>query len=455
MVFAERQWERLLTGIADHQFIPIVGPELLVRDEGEQRIKLYQYLAQELVNQLNLDKATSSQSFTLDEVVREYLRKPDHDLEELYFSVREIMDRCCWPSPEPLKKLSKINHFDVYLSITFDSMLEQSLNEIRFKGVKQTRSLAYSKTSSVIDLPSEYRPSYDAADKFPSTPAVYHLFGKVNHLRDFALREEDILQFCTRLQSRDLRPQNLFDLLRKRRLLFIGCSFPGWLTRFFLAVMKGDHLFMDGVRGLVADSMSVQDIGLVYFLERQRTSIYTNGDGEKFLNELSERWRQRFGDKPQKPPATLFEAESIFLSYAREDQTVAYSIRDTLKADGLDVWLDETKLEPGDDFREVILRNIERCSYFLPVISHNANIVERRFFHFEWDKAVDEARFRAKDYPFIQPIVIDDTPPDSPHIPRAFRERHWQRMEAGRLPTEFVDRMRQLIRDLRREKMAR
>jgi hypothetical protein len=126
-------------------------------------------------------------------------------------------------------------------------------------------------------------------------------------------------------------------------------------------------------------------------------------------------------------------------------------ISDSLEAAGLDVWFDRRILEPGDDFRDKILRNIERCSVFLPVISRNTAISGRRFFFLEWNKAVDEAQFRPKDFPFIQPVSIDDTPADASHIPGVFRERHWQRLDGPRLPVEFIERLRQRIRDLRRQ----
>lgn len=91
---------------------------------------------------------------------------------------------------------------------------------------------------------------------------------------------------------------------------------------------------------------------------------------------------------------------------------------------GVDVWFDQSALESGDDYRLKIEKNIENCSYFVPLISRNTATVSRRFFFKEWNKAIAESAAYPIEYPFIQPILLDDTPLDSPGIPREFRDRH-------------------------------
>jgi hypothetical protein len=195
------------------------------------------------------------------------------------------------------------------------------------------------------------------------------------------------------------------------------------------------------------------------FLERRKTNVYTEGSAVEFIDQLHRRWKERYGQapapesRPQAPAVELpaFKADSIFISYASEDRAVAQNVRAVLEAAGLDVWFDQRALEPGDDYREKIFTHIERCSFFLPLISRNTVSEDRRFFRLEWRKALDEAGFRPEDYPFIQPIVVDDTPPDAPNIPREFKSRHWNRLEAGRLSEEFIQVTRERIRQRRRE----
>ncbi len=454
MAFSDRLWRQLIDDIEDRLVVPVIGPELLVVNAGGEDALLSDYLARELAANLELSQPLPP-ARSLNELVSEFLRRPGSDPEDLYRGVRQILRHHCCLTPEPLKKLAAISHFDVYISTTFDCLLEQALNEQRFGGAARTRSLAYSRKRNPDDLPAEYlERSHDGAD-----PLVYYLFGKLGPRDDYALMEDDILHFCHRLQSRDHQPSNLFDLLQNKNILALGCGFPGWLTRFFLAAAKGDKYITDGARGVVADHASAQDPGLVLFLERRKTAVYEAGDAVAFVDSLHRQWMERFGTPSpaasrEAAPADLpeFKPDSVFLSYASEDRAAAQIIRDALEQAGVNVWFDQRRLESGDVFEEKILRNIERCSVFIPVISRHVTISGRRFFFEEWDKAARESRRWPDDDPYIQPIVIDDTPVDAEHIRREFRERHWQRMEDGRLPDDFVVRVKQRVRQLRRER---
>ncbi len=59
---------------------------------------------------------------------------------------------------------------------------------------------------------------------------------------------------------------------------------------------------------------------------------------------------------------------SVFLSYAREDQDLAYDLRNALTADGIDCWLDETRLRPGDSLGDEIEAAIREREGFLVLI---------------------------------------------------------------------------------------
>jgi hypothetical protein len=455
----------MLTEIEDRQVLPIIGPEVISVPGDGQAVPLNRYMAGELARRLDISGGNGNGN-GVDTVVARYLEQPDADRDEVFFAVRQILTSQQWAAPEPLKKLAAIDKFDVFVSISYDSLLEKALDEVRFRASPRTRSLAYTLFSEPADLPAEYKPAYAANEAPPAEPMVYHICGKLNPSRDYAIWEEDFLRFGHRLQSRDFRPQNLFDLMRTRSLLMLGCGFPGWLARFFLAAAKGDALFSEGARGLVADSTCVSDPSLVLFLERRRTTVFSES-ATTFVDELHRRWMEAHlvvspppavggaaaapAPAPAAPePLPALEQDAIFISYASEDREQAILIRDALKNAGLDVWFDQRSLEPGDEFRDKIFANIEQCSFFLPVISRHTAAVGRRFFFLEWNKAADEVQFRSRDVPFIVPVVIDDTPPDAPHLPAPFRDRHWQRLEGPALPDTFLSVLRARIRDLRR-----
>jgi hypothetical protein len=453
MAFTEQQWRRLLNEIEDRRVLPVIGPELLMVETAAGVVPLYRDIATQLVEALGVDDTRLSDACSLDDVLGEYFRQPGADPADVHFALKDILSCNRWPTPEPLRQLAEITPLDVFLTVTFDSLLEDALNRVRFGGDQRTLSFSYWRTRKPDDLPAGYQ--IDAAGgPGPRDPAIYHLFGKFSPSKDYGLREEDILQVCCRVQSRDLRPDNLFDLMKNRSLLVLGCAFPGWLARFFYAAAKGDNFFNEAAGGVVADSTSARDASLVAFFERRRTAVDRQGDSVAMVAELHRRWTARRPASPavEQAPAIPIKPDFVFISYASEDRTYAQLVRDSLASAGLDVWFDQRSLEAGDKFQDAILQGIKSCSFFLPIISSSTDTMERRFFRREWAEAVDEAKCRADDCPFILPVSVDHGSPDARRVPSEFKERHWTRLEGGRLPGDFVELMRARIRDLRRER---
>jgi hypothetical protein len=379
------------------------------------------------LDRLRLDEDQLPEKYSLFDVTRLFLQNPASDADDLNYELRDILANNKLPVPEPLRKLAAITHLNLFVSTTFDTYLEQALNEARGG---RTATAAYSEKAQVEDIPADY------IDR--NTPTVFQIFGRISASGDYAMTEEKLLEFTHRLQSRDFRPQNLFDALRCKNLLMIGCSLPGWLARFFLRASKGDQLWTSGAKGVIADQNSGKDRELVMFLERRKTVVYAQGDGIEFVNELHSRWMESFGQpasgSPSQQPVQgnaepAFQPDSVFLSYASEDRPIALRVKEAFDSAGVDVWFDQRALESGDDYRTKIEKNIESCSYFVPLVSKYTATEDRRFFRLEWHKAVDEAKFRPPEFPFIQPIVIDETPVDAPGIPREFSARHCRRLD--------------------------
>lgn len=443
--FSEREWRNLLTDIHEGQAVPFVGPELSALSEVEGNPTLYEFAAHELVKSFQLDESWLPSGYSLLQATSLFLQTPGNSVEDLHYEARAILTKTAWKTPAPIRKLAEIDGFTLYVSTTVDSLLEQAINETRFGGAQQTRVVAYSEKSIVEDLPLENsaRPSL----------SVFQLFGRLNAVGDYAITEEKVLEFSHRLQSRDMRPQNLFDILRSRTLLILGCGFPGWLARFLMRASKGDQLLTLGARGVIADRTSRNDIEFVRFLQRRHTRIYEAGDAAHFVDELHFRWKQRYGQQPfslqarEEPQEESYRSESVFLSYAHEDLEAAKKIAAALDAAGADVWFDKLKLETGDRFRQVIAKNIESCSCFVPLISRHSASREKGFFRREWKKAIDELEEWRDDYPFVQPISIDDTPLTHPGIPVEFQERHARRLSD--LP-QFIEEAKRRIRQRRR-----
>ncbi len=464
------KWSNLLEAIEFRRVVPIVGPELSVLDVGGGRTTLYDVVARELIRELDWSNEPPEPGSSLDRVVREYLRDPDSETRRLYFSVHKIVNKTAWPTPEPLRQLASIAHFDVFVTISFDTLLEQAVNEVRFKGVDNTLTRVYSigrPLSDDDDLPLAYKAEYKEGDAVPESPAVYHLFGKAGPVEnDYTLREEDLLHFCQRLQAKDRRPPNLFDLLNGRDLLLLGAGFPGWLTRFVLATAKQGLMFSGFPRplkaGILADRLSPSDEQLVLFLERNEAVLYPE-DAVSFVDELYRQWKAKFPDGARSgkhaavavaPDTAEVRENRIFISYAREDQTFAETIRNALTSKNLKVWIDRDQLRYGSEFRPEIAEAIRQCSVFVPVLSRNALSQSHRFLFREWNEARDRAKEWVPGSRFIQPVIVDDTRPDDLAAWPEFREVDLARLENGRVPDRFVANMIDTIRSRRSKAVA-
>lgn len=431
MNLEERHWDRLLEDIEGGQVIPLIGPELLQVVRDGHAITLHHHLASRLIERLELDPVNLPAGCGFDQVVIEFLaQQPGHpagyEREDIYYQIRKLMEHPAWPTPPALRQLAEIRHFDLFASTTFDLLMEQAIDEVRLAGQPRCRSYSYCRREKPVDLPDDFRPQ--------DAPTVFHFFGTLNPMNDFAVTDEDILQYAHRLQSRDFRPQNLFDQMRDKRLLTLGCSFPGWLTRFFLVAAKGDDLFRVGAPGVLADVLSNQDRGLVGFLERKRTSVYAQGDAVKFVGELHARWTSRFGNAPSavvsdRPDGSLptdMAPESVFISFRSDDRDTARQVAARFRDAGIDTWFDETDLEPGDRYKEKIANHIFKCFAFVPLVSKHSVSGDPQpwFYRFEWRRAIEAADFRSDASRFILPLLVDDTSPKDEAIPAAFRALH-------------------------------
>jgi TolB-like protein/tetratricopeptide (TPR) repeat protein len=138
-------------------------------------------------------------------------------------------------------------------------------------------------------------------------------------------------------------------------------------------------------------------------------------------------------------------SHAIFLSYASQDAEAALRICETLRAAGMEVWLDQSELRGGDAWDESIRDQIKACALFIPVISANAHARVEGYFRLEWKLAVDRSHRMAPKQPFLLPVVIDDTPQSDDAIPDRFRELQWTRLPGGHASPAFVERVRRLL----------
>jgi hypothetical protein len=441
----EDAWDDLLSFIEERRVIPIVGPELLmVATERGPRL-LYEWAAERLAARLNVNTAELPHPYTLNDVVCVFLAGRGRR-EEAYVRLRTILKDANFEPPQALRHLAAITDFDLFVSTTADALLENAINLERFSGAASTEVLSYS-PNRVVDLGVE-------RDRLQH-PVVYHLFGKVAASPTYVISDEDLLEFICALQSEHLLPEKLFHELEHNHLLFIGSNFTNWLARLFLRMAKRQRLSDPrDVGEVLADDHSSHDDRLVAFLQQVsvRTRIYVGA--ERFVEELYERWRARHKSAapaaaaPARflPPAREMPAHAVFISYAREDLPAVQQIKAGLDAAGITTWFDQERLEAGDDYDRKIRGNIERCSYFIPVISATTQRRLEGYFRREWSYALDRARNMAEGALYILPVSIDATTAAQARVPERFRTLHFTQLPGGKVPAEFAARLQDFMR---------
>src|SRR5262249_38036825 len=333
-----KQWTKLLQAIAKGVVIPILGRDLLrIRIDGREQL-LYEYLAAQLANQLEIECETSA---SIDQVVAAYLNASRHNSrDEVQMKAYEIISRL-WdedghiPVPDPFRKLASIEPLRLFVSTTVDSLLENAL------GSPADHVFAYSPNSIPTDLPRDYSHSPHRV--------VFHLFGRISGLPDdCALVDEETLEFIWKLheESHSARLANFFDEVCTKRLLLIGNAHPDWLARFFVRLARRDRLYSgNDAREFVADGAVTSNILLDDFLENfsPQTRSFNVANPVEFVNDLAEKW-DAFPDKPAKSTAGAAAAvkpaskpPAVFVSYASQDRDAVERLQSSLGGAGLDV----------------------------------------------------------------------------------------------------------------------
>ena len=444
--FDEDAWDDLLNYIEERRVIPIIGPDLLRVQTDSGLRPLYEWLAEKLAVRLSVDIVGLPRPLTLNDVMCCFLGQHGRR-EEAYTRLRSIMREVEFEPPLALRQLAQITDFNLFVTTTFDPLLEQAINLERHGGQPNAEVIAYA-PNRVADLPVE-------RSQLQRT-VVYHLLGKLSASPTYVVSDEDMLEFICALQSEHLTPEKLFHELEHNHLLLIGSDFSNWLARLFLRMAKRKRLSDPrDVSEVFADDHTMQDDRLVAFLQQVsvRTRVY--GGAEAFVAELHARWSKRQrpalrsngGSAPQRfmPPSREMPENAIFISYAREDLPAVQRLKAGMDAVGLTTWFDLDRLEGGDDYDRKIRANIQRCSFFLPVISATTQRRHEAYFRREWSYAVDRARNIADGGKFILPVCIDDTPESEALVPEQFKALHIVRMPGGEPPPEFLRRLQDLF----------
>src|SRR5215470_1479469 len=285
-------WDDLLDFTQDGKVIPILGYELLEAGYQGRRVSLQRLLGERLAEREKL-QVEWTPHLELNDAVCAYLANPQARLVGLHDRIAGLLRSLAppFPVPEALTQLAAIQPFDLFVSLTFDSLMARALDSTRFDGNAVTREIEFSINQSTAAQSEalKVRPG--------EAPIVFNLFGRAASKSDFAIHDEDALEFIHRLVSGDVAPPEwLLSELRNRHLLILGVHLPDWLGRFVLRAATRDRLRLAQRAYFIAGDADPTGAPLAQFLHRfgRETSIAVfEGPVETFVAELHRRWMER------------------------------------------------------------------------------------------------------------------------------------------------------------------
>ena len=220
---SEKDWSKLIRDIHHGQVVPLIGPELIMVPGagGGPPVPLRQYLAPLLAisERINLSGDIPD---TVSGVVSAYLLAGGKRA-DVYDEIRELLDGIKdEPPSDTLRQLARVSGFDFWIAGTYDHQLSKALEAERVDYDPKHDLLRYHPTAPV-----------DIAEPIEKT-CLYHILGDYDTYPDFAVWEEDYMEFvCGLIENRDTL-EKLFRLLKKRYLLILGAPASDWIVRFLL-----------------------------------------------------------------------------------------------------------------------------------------------------------------------------------------------------------------------------
>ena len=109
---------------------------------------------------------------------------------------------------------------------------------------------------------------------------------------------------------------------------------------------------------------------------------------------------------------------NIFLIHAHSDKVIVHKLYQRLIKDGINVWLDAERLQPGQDWQQEIRSALLKCDVVLVCLSRGFD-KQHGYRHEELKLALEKANFLLNDEVFIIPVRLEEC-----DMPEALRHLH-------------------------------
>lgn len=400
----------LIEQIDSRKVIPIIGTDVIKINDGHAKVPLLDVLLDRLLKKYADEGETFSfgdNCITANDKLNHIHAVAIKKYLSFYGHVAEILEEI-EPSADTssLDKLARIKKFRFYMNASYSSLLGASVKKHRALTSEYYKSISldiYDSPFNDVDIPQNGN-IYQSLRK----PIVYNLFNQYDATiaqPHVIVADDDILELLHTLnQSKDKLP-TLFELMYSSSLLFIGCSFPDWLLRFFIRMFSPGKLSggSNGKLRTVADVL--QDKNRALFISNSDLK-YFELDGNAFIDHLFDEINKN--KSTQSWIRNSNENSYSFISYSTEDREAASRIFEQLDDLNCDTYMDVNRLEYGDEITPDIEKAILNCKIFIPVVSkatHNA-INKKRYHKSEWKYAIDLYNDKKADF-IIIPLFID------------------------------------------------
>jgi hypothetical protein len=96
----------------------------------------------------------------------------------------------------------------------------------------------------------------------------------------------------------------------------------------------------------------------------------------------------------------------VFISYVRDNSDAVQRLVHALTAQRVEVWFDQTHLQPGDRWREVIRKEIEQGDFFIACFSEEYSQRRRSFMNEEITQAIEQMRRLPTGQRWFIPVLL-------------------------------------------------
>lgn len=355
-------------GIAGDQIVPIIGQEVFYVDTEEGRVSVQAYIVDELLKEEG-DLANIAPHLITEENKKLCLQegiKGLHSLNKLFeeagltlanklFQLLKNEGKQKIKLNETVCSFLRKGNFPLILTTNYFCVLEEII---------KCDEDEYASVSYQGEKNRDQDIKLSPVDMSLSKPTIFHIFGIAKPASRCVLSEDDFLSYLHALQDTNTYPQSLRQYLRDKYILTIGCDIPDWTFRLLLYSLKekeGRISIAGGNRdSFIGGSVNNQlDKDFASFLERIK--YYSDDNIYDFLGDVTKHLPYKV--KP-----------SIFLSICSEEyEKIGRDISQKLSK-RFKVWFCDSELsgKGGEAYWREIKNALEKCRYFMPVITHTA-----------------------------------------------------------------------------------